>query len=49
MIRLRFWIKILKMRESKRLVYQIYKQRKQDFMKGKNQIRKIGVTGLGCT
>src|SRR5689334_11696902 len=28
------------MRESKRLVYQIYKQRKQDFMKGKKPDKK---------
>ena len=35
MLRLRFWVKILKMRGSKRLVYQIYQQRRKDFLKVK--------------
>ena len=38
-LRLRFWYKIIKMKKY-RLVYKIYKQRREEFIKGKKRDKK---------
>ena len=44
-LRLRFWIKILKMKKQNRLIYKIYKSRRDEFIKGEK--KDTGATGLG--
>jgi len=36
-LRLRFWIKILKMKKQNRLIYKIYKSRRDEFIKGEKK------------
>ena len=40
LIRLRFWNKIVEMKKKNRLVYKVYKQRREEFEKGERRDKK---------